>query len=312
MEADIFGDLDNVCVCEIDLVNYTKWCYDKCPNIIYNTLNKLNDFVCSMVKKYKDLHKIELIGDSILIIGKQNDFQSNCINMILLCFDIVESINHIKEIIFESNNVNLRIGVHIGNVYVGVLRNLSIKQVFGLTVNIANRLKSNAIPGTIHISTKIYELIKDSYIHHLFSIGKTRLQNLKGIGNFNSITLFTKKDNCLIAVDSYPVMMILENAIKINYNYTSQHILNLSECFEILKQKYFDKSIVLNRFFEKEDCVPFLKKFRKWEKKHRRDFQDIIVISRYELDNFYHGCLFVKIDNSFLVEFFKTLRLLIQ
>ena len=59
----------------------------------------------------------------------------------------------------------MRVGVHSGNVVAGVIgKNKMTYDVWGTTVNIANRMESNGRPGKVNISSATYEIVKDKFI----------------------------------------------------------------------------------------------------------------------------------------------------
>lgn len=58
----------------------------------------------------------------------------------------------------------LRIGIHTGPVIAGVVGNKKYAyDIWGSTVNIANRMESNGEPGQVNISASTYELIRDQF-----------------------------------------------------------------------------------------------------------------------------------------------------
>ena len=79
-------------------------------------------------------------------------------------------IQHVFEI---EEEVNLRIGIHIGDVV------SKGKEVYGDGVNIASRLESLAKPGGICVSGEVYGLIKNQPDIHVTSGGSKELKNLK-------------------------------------------------------------------------------------------------------------------------------------
>ena len=69
--------------------------------------------------------------------------------------------------------VPLRIGMHTGDVVV------ADNTIYGDGVNIASRLESFAIPGSIFISGKVYDDIKNQKDIQTISLGKYILKNVK-------------------------------------------------------------------------------------------------------------------------------------
>ncbi len=69
--------------------------------------------------------------------------------------------------------VPLRIGMHTGDVVV------EENNIYGDGVNIASRMESFAIPGSIFISGRVYDDIKNQKDIHAISMGKYMLKNVK-------------------------------------------------------------------------------------------------------------------------------------
>ncbi len=69
--------------------------------------------------------------------------------------------------------VPLRVGIHTGDVVI------SGQSIYGDGVNIASRLESFAVAGSIFISDRVYEDIKNQKEIHTISLGKYILKNVK-------------------------------------------------------------------------------------------------------------------------------------
>jgi CheY-like chemotaxis protein len=263
-------------------------------------MDTFNDITCELIEKWGEscVYKVELVGDSILLVSKY------VLHMIIICKEFLKMFDALKTKLFMDSLIDIRIGVHVGNIVGGILKKQDKYQIYGQVVNIASRLEQLGtawnsleqlgtawnsleqlgIPGTIHVSDTVYELIKEneSLISN-FSIGQTKLCNLKGIGNFNSMTMFAKAENCLLADDNNMQLLILKHIINNQNNTTSIQVTSLSECFKILKKQYFEDVVVLDRFFENEDSFELLRNFRCWESQNRSDIQKFILISAQDV-----------------------------
>jgi class 3 adenylate cyclase len=141
-----------------------------------------------MVMKYSNLQKIETIGDAYMVVGDiyNNDTHKNIYNIILLALDFMKEIKKIPTP--DNNPLQLRIGIHLGKVVVGILGSeIPRLCVIGNTVNVASRLQSTADPDTIQVSRHIYEIAEQ----HDFSettIQFTLKENvyLKNLGTINT------------------------------------------------------------------------------------------------------------------------------
>lgn len=291
----------NMSVCEIDIVNSTQWCCKLSPEQVYDAMTQYNDLMCSLVKGY-DVQKIELVGDSMLLIS------ASAIQLVRLCYVIANHIEHIKKEVFRDDRIDLRIGIHVGDVFGGFLNGPCKHQLFGQAINVASRLEQLAIPGTIHVSEQLYSMIRsETALMRMFSLGKTKLHNLKGIGDMHSVSLFPKRENCLIADDNQSQVLVLGHLIDKQYNSTSVQVTCVAECFDILRKQYFDEIVVLDRFFEDIDAIPLLHEFRKWESENRHEKQQVILISA---DNSppHNVDYFILKDNLFYKNFHSFFR----
>ena len=80
--------------------------------------------------------------------------------IILLGLEFIKEIKNIE----TPNNIplSIRIGIHIGNVNIGILGNENPRLcIVGNTVNFASRLQSTADKDTIQLSRHIYEFAQD-------------------------------------------------------------------------------------------------------------------------------------------------------
>lgn len=155
-----------ICVLFTDIVSYTELAKKYDEKVIYNLLNEIYTKFDDIIVKYKNLQKIETIGDAYMVVGDiyntMNVDKSNVINIentksiILLAIDFLKEIKKIATP--DGNPLQLRIGIHIGKVIVGIL-GVEIPRlcVIGNTVNVASRLQSTADADTIQISRHVYE-----------------------------------------------------------------------------------------------------------------------------------------------------------
>lgn len=110
-----------------------------------------------------DLEKLKTIGDSYMAgCGFPQECQDHALKVVQAA---IEMQNYIE----DRNSKSLfkwpmRAGIHSGNVVAGVIGQSKMSyDVWGTTVNIANRMESNGRPGKVNISSVTYQLIKDFY-----------------------------------------------------------------------------------------------------------------------------------------------------
>lgn len=196
MHSKEYKPYNFICVLFTDIVSYTEMAKLYDADIIYNMLNDIYTRFDDIVVRYGNLQKIETIGDAYMVVGDiyTNDTKNNVKNMILLSIDLLKEIKTIKGP--NGKPLQLRIGIHIGKVVVGIL-GVEIPRlcVIGNTVNVASRLQTTADPNTIQISKHIYEIAEntDFGIDIHFELKENVF--LKNLGTINTYlihpTLFT-------------------------------------------------------------------------------------------------------------------------
>lgn len=86
--------------------------------------------------------------------------------------DAVQCGINIQKKIKESDNYKLRIGIHLGEVFT------ANNDVFGDGVNIASRIQSVALPGTVSMSEVVYNNIKNKIEEEVIFVGEKQLKNI--------------------------------------------------------------------------------------------------------------------------------------
>ena len=193
MHSKEYKPYDFICVLFTDIVSYTELAKKYDADIIYKLLNEIYTNFDDVVNHYPNLQKIETIGDAYMVVGDiyTNDTQNNIKNIILLAHDFLREIKKIK----TPNNIplELRIGINIGKVVVGIL-GVEIPRlcVIGNTVNVANRLQTTAEPNTIQISRHVYEFAEtiDFGIDVKFELKENVY--LKNLGTTNTYIIIPK------------------------------------------------------------------------------------------------------------------------
>jgi class 3 adenylate cyclase len=146
---------ENAIVCMIDLCNFSSWCDDKSSSVVFETMTKYNVFLKNLLGKFKDLEKVELVGDCVMVVGwiSHNAKRSKLVvnQMIEFAMDMLTNIEKIQNI-FEDDTISIRIGIHEGKISSGFISNPRKFQVFGRSVNLASRIEAAATKGTCWIS----------------------------------------------------------------------------------------------------------------------------------------------------------------
>ncbi len=142
-----------------DLVGFTK-IMGRDEQEGLELLKKQRELFFPIVESYNGTVLKEL-GDGLLIM-----FESS--------IQAVRASLQIQEIA-KDNNINLRIGIHIGDVVI------KDKDIIGSGVNLASRIEPLAPSGGICISEDVWHQIRNQEGLYAVSLGKQKLKNVKGL-----------------------------------------------------------------------------------------------------------------------------------
>lgn len=149
---------NNVTVLFTDFVNFTGISEQMSPTELVGEIHKNFKAFDEIVERH-GLEKIKTIGDAYMAVcGLPNERADHAQQVIKAAIEI-------RNYIEENNGIfQIRIGVNSGSVVAGIV---GIKKyaydIWGDTVNTANRIESNGKPGKINISGNTYELVKDYF-----------------------------------------------------------------------------------------------------------------------------------------------------
>ena len=157
--ADGFPD---VTVMFADIVNFTETAEGMSPNAIFGMLNKIFSSFDALADEYR-LDKIKTIGDAYMVAGGMReddvDYTAGVIDMALAMRDILANDPEINE-----HKMQIRIGIATGPVVAGVVgKRKFIYDLWGDTVNIANRITSEGTPGMIQVDVVTWRRLKDKF-----------------------------------------------------------------------------------------------------------------------------------------------------
>ncbi|NQV18185.1 MAG: tetratricopeptide repeat protein [Armatimonadetes bacterium] len=142
-----------------DLVGFTK-IIGRDEQEGLELLQKQRDLFFPIVESYNG-NVLKELGDGLLIM-----FESS--------IQAVRASLQIQEVA-EENDINLRIGIHIGDVVI------KDKDIIGSGVNIASRIQPLAPTGSICISEDVWHQIRNQEGLYAVSLGKQKLKNVKGL-----------------------------------------------------------------------------------------------------------------------------------
>lgn len=165
--------IPEIIILYLDIVNFSK--INDSPTYIYDYLTNIYENYNKEIKNYNDCNVLETIGDTYIVsyVPKNNIEDKKIIDLALKFIDIS-----------NSSNINIRVGLHIGEVVGGTINTENPKfSLYGATMNFASRLESTGTINKIHISEKLFDKIKyfDDYKYE-----KLENTHLKNMGDFTT------------------------------------------------------------------------------------------------------------------------------
>ena len=178
--ADSFSD---VSVLFADLVGFTNFASQKTAAETVQVLNQIFSQFDQLSLRH-GLEKIKTIGDAYMVVGGLPEPQENhplAIAQMALDMQAALASFNVK----NNQSFSLRIGINIGGVVAGVIGLTKFSyDLWGDTVNVAQRMESNGIPGQIQVTDAVYERLK-----HKFSFKLRGAIEIKGKGEMMAYLL---------------------------------------------------------------------------------------------------------------------------
>lgn len=157
--ADSFGE---VTVLFADIVDFTKLSAHISATELVNKLNEIFSAFDRLTLKH-GLEKIKTIGDAYMVVGgvpvPRPDHAAAIAEMALDMQLAMAQFNAAS-----SEPFRIRIGINTGPVVAGVIGTHKFTyDLWGDTVNIASRMESQGIAGSIQVAPATYQLLRDMY-----------------------------------------------------------------------------------------------------------------------------------------------------
>jgi class 3 adenylate cyclase len=145
-----------------DFQGFTSLAVQMPPNLLVDELNDIFKHFDAIVDNY-GLEKMKTIGDSYMLGGgfpkESDDHAIAVVSAAIEMNKYINSRNKTSRFVWK-----MRTGIHSGNVIAGVIGKKKFTyDVWGDTVNIANRMERFSKPGEINVSETTYSLIKDHF-----------------------------------------------------------------------------------------------------------------------------------------------------
>ena len=149
------------------------------PKDLVHDLNECFSAFDRIMEKY-GIEKIKTIGDAYMAAGglptPNQTHAADVINAALEMHDFIETVKANK-IALGLPYFEIRIGVHTGPVVAGIVGVKKFQyDIWGDTVNIANRMESSGEVGKVNVSQSTYELLKDRTEFTFASRGKIEVK----------------------------------------------------------------------------------------------------------------------------------------
>ncbi|XP_039502617.1 adenylyl cyclase X E [Drosophila santomea] len=141
----------DVSILYADVVNYTQLTTTLTVEKLVKVLHDLYGRFDMAASRFK-VQRIKFLGDCYYCVAGLSepdpDHADNCVSLGLFM------ITHIMEVrSMHSLDINMRIGVHSGNLFAGVIGEAKLQfDIWGLDVTIASVLEATGVPGAVHIS----------------------------------------------------------------------------------------------------------------------------------------------------------------
>lgn len=159
--ADNFGDVG---VLFADIVDFTPLAARLAATEV---VRLLNDVFCAFdeLAERHGLEKIKTIGDSYLAVaGLPEPHADHAGALAQMAIGMHDAIRHFTRDGEGGRHLELRIGMNVGPVVAGVIGTKRfIYDLWGDTVNIASRMESQGVPGTIQCTEAVYRLLAPRY-----------------------------------------------------------------------------------------------------------------------------------------------------
>lgn len=163
-ETTIADSYSNVSILIASIYGFEKATHGFEPEKVLFHLNEIINSFDDSAESF-DIEKITTIGDTYMAAcGLSNprlDYVSRCVEFAMTLFEIIDRYN-----IEHNAALKLRIGISAGEVFAGVVgRRNFVYDLWGDTVNIANKIRHEAPPDGLRVSGKVYKQLvnKDEF-----------------------------------------------------------------------------------------------------------------------------------------------------
>lgn len=186
-ESNIAESFSKVTVLFGDIVNFTQLSEQISPTQMVNLLNQIFSMFDQLADKH-GLEKIKTIGDAYMVVGGIPNPCSDHVEAIAeMALDMQKALAQFSAA--NNQTFTMRIGISTGPVVAGVIGTKKfIYDLWGDTVNVASRMESHGVPGSIQVTATTYEDLQDRYVFE-----ERGTVHVKGKGEMTTYFLLGRK-----------------------------------------------------------------------------------------------------------------------
>jgi class 3 adenylate cyclase len=161
-ESRIADSFTEVTVLFADIVGFTSLSGQTPPGELLEMLNNLFTRFDQAANRH-GIEKIKTIGDAYMAVcGLPVQYPDHARRMVEMALEMIEQCAAYSR--DSGRNLSIRIGVNSGPVVAGVIGQTKyIYDLWGDTVNVASRMESNGVPGSIQVTRGVYEALRDQF-----------------------------------------------------------------------------------------------------------------------------------------------------
>jgi adenylate cyclase len=173
----------DVTVMFADLVDFSALSNETDAQELVALLNELFSRFDRLAGQHR-LEKIKTIGDCYLVVGGLPEpSASHAEDVATMALDMLAALADLNR--ERGLNLGMRIGLNSGPVVAGVIGSRKFTyDLWGVTVNLADRVQSSGIPNRVNVSANTYDLLKKN-----FRLTERGMVDCKGVGQVRTYLL---------------------------------------------------------------------------------------------------------------------------